>query len=134
MVRDGQYRRQYPCAVYRVRDALTRYVGHQSVIDLLNPIGRKVGARCDGKGDRNRDFHHTVKIDIYGSYTRATGVRLSDRLRRVAYSRYAGRLGTEDGFAYVSVRTPFNNAVNACLLYTSPSPRDRTRSRMPSSA
>ena len=26
------------------------------------------------------------------------------------------------------------NAVNPCLLYTSPSPRDRTRSRMPSSA
>ena len=25
-------------------------------------------------------------------------------------------------------------AVNFCLLYTSPSPRDRTRSRMPSSA
>ena len=24
--------------------------------------------------------------------------------------------------------------VSACLLYTSPSPRDRTRSRMPSSA
>ena len=26
------------------------------------------------------------------------------------------------------------NKLNACLLYTSPSPRDRTRSRMPSSA
>ena len=26
------------------------------------------------------------------------------------------------------------NSVNICLLYTSPSPRDRTRSRMPSSA
>ena len=26
------------------------------------------------------------------------------------------------------------NSVNDCLLYTSPSPRDRTRSRMPSSA
>ena len=26
------------------------------------------------------------------------------------------------------------NGVNGCLLYTSPSPRDRTRSRMPSSA
>ena len=25
-------------------------------------------------------------------------------------------------------------AINSCLLYTSPSPRDRTRSRMPSSA
>jgi len=27
-----------------------------------------------------------------------------------------------------------DNKVNICLLYTSPSPRDRTRSRMPSSA
>ena len=27
-----------------------------------------------------------------------------------------------------------NNQIDACLLYTSPSPRDRTRSRMPSSA
>ena len=27
-----------------------------------------------------------------------------------------------------------NGDVDACLLYTSPSPRDRTRSRMPSSA
>ena len=27
-----------------------------------------------------------------------------------------------------------NSAIAACLLYTSPSPRDRTRSRMPSSA
>ena len=26
------------------------------------------------------------------------------------------------------------NLANSCLLYTSPSPRDRTRSRMPSSA
>ena len=26
------------------------------------------------------------------------------------------------------------DSLNACLLYTSPSPRDRTRSRMPSSA
>ena len=28
----------------------------------------------------------------------------------------------------------FNDMANYCLLYTSPSPRDRTRSRMPSSA
>ena len=30
--------------------------------------------------------------------------------------------------------TIVGNICNACLLYTSPSPRDRTRSRMPSSA
>ena len=32
----------------------------------------------------------------------------------------------------IQVDTSFN--VDTCLLYTSPSPRDRTRSRMPSSA
>ena len=30
--------------------------------------------------------------------------------------------------------TPYSEEAYACLLYTSPSPRDRTRSRMPSSA
>ena len=34
----------------------------------------------------------------------------------------------EPGFYFASM------GVNGCLLYTSPSPRDRTRSRMPSSA
>ena len=32
------------------------------------------------------------------------------------------------------VRTPEKNGVKACLLYTSPSPRDLSTSRMPSSA
>ena len=31
-------------------------------------------------------------------------------------------------------KSKFDRAPNICLLYTSPSPRDRTRSRMPSSA
>ena len=31
-------------------------------------------------------------------------------------------------------RKPFVDTYKSCLLYTSPSPRDRTRSRMPSSA
>ena len=33
-----------------------------------------------------------------------------------------------------ATRPKFEGDYNACLLYTSPSPRDRTRSRMPSSA
>ena len=33
-----------------------------------------------------------------------------------------------------TVMTAMANGASACLLYTSPSPRDRTRSRMPSSA
>ena len=40
---------------------------------------------------------------------------------------------TDDGASWT--RTSSNNDIhNVCLLYTSPSPRDRTRSRMPSSA
>ena len=35
---------------------------------------------------------------------------------------------------YISKELAFERNLNACLLYTSPSPRDRTRSRMPSSA
>ena len=33
-----------------------------------------------------------------------------------------------------STQTKTMDVITACLLYTSPSPRDRTRSRMPSSA
>ena len=35
---------------------------------------------------------------------------------------------------YVFTFLAFNTVIYFCLLYTSPSPRDRTRSRMPSSA
>ena len=43
------------------------------------------------------------------------------------FSRATGEVGT-------ALVTSGPGATNACLLYTSPSPRDRTRSRMPSSA
>ena len=40
---------------------------------------------------------------------------------------------TRDGMDEFAIRS-LSRAIRACLLYTSPSPRDRTRSRMPSSA
>ena len=40
---------------------------------------------------------------------------------------------SEDGYKLPSTLDPHSWCGN-CLLYTSPSPRDRTRSRMPSSA
>ena len=47
-----------------------------------------------------------------------------------------GKIQVFDNWAYVAVKRELNKiALNKlCLLYTSPSPRDRTRSRMPSSA
>ena len=45
-------------------------------------------------------------------------------------------LGIKTGAAFdlQAVCSGFIYGINVCLLYTSPSPRDRTRSRMPSSA
>ena len=45
------------------------------------------------------------------------------------------RLATQEAFDRLGVdRAYFLTSINFCLLYTSPSPRDRQKSRMPSSA
>ena len=45
-----------------------------------------------------------------------------------------GLLGGDDEVPSVATVGPSVTQMATCLLYTSPSPRDRTRSRMPSSA
>eukprot|EP00656_Telonema_subtile_P042558 TRINITY_DN48271_c0_g1_i1.p1 TRINITY_DN48271_c0_g1~~TRINITY_DN48271_c0_g1_i1.p1 ORF type:complete len:107 (+),score=26.61 TRINITY_DN48271_c0_g1_i1:120-440(+) len=55
--------------------------------------------------------------------------RLKQQLTIAEQERDAAK---EEGRELREERDQLNN--NACLLYTSPSPRDRTRSRMPSSA
>ena len=53
---------------------------------------------------------------------------LNSELQRTAYESMAGKKGS------VVALDPRNGEILACLLYTSPSPRDATLSRMPSSA
>ena len=54
---------------------------------------------------------------------------------RTIPKEYGGYGATPDILKSRIIAEEFSNAqVNTCLLYTSPSPRDRTRSRMPSSA
>ena len=57
------------------------------------------------------------------------------RLRGIAQERADDKvfLRADGAIPYARVMQVMG-AMNACLLYTSPSPRDRTRSRMPSSA
>ena len=55
---------------------------------------------------------------------------LRERRRHGAASLRVQRHGRERGLS----RFPISPSNSLCLLYTSPSPRDRTRSRMPSSA
>ena len=68
----------------------------------------------------NKNFQKEKKLvlDYYKALDKAEGDEISKVL-----SNYIGKDYIWRGFH------PFN-----CLLYTSPSPRDRTRSRMPSSA
>ena len=74
-----------------------------------------------------------------GKEVRVTGI--GDRLamdRRAAWEYWYSRVASArwgSAFWHAVAWAIFGSAyVGACLLYTSPSPRDRTRSRMPSSA
>ena len=49
-------------------------------------------------------------------------------------SHYDSKVAEELGCSFISVMLQDTEMYRNCLLYTSPSPRDRTRSRMPSSA
>ena len=47
---------------------------------------------------------------------------------------FVDKLGLIEAYRYDNDAGRFTLVFLSCLLYTSPSPRDRTRSRMPSSA
>ena len=49
-------------------------------------------------------------------------------------TRHIAELGAHDEPVFLTYRANAKVDEDVCLLYTSPSPRDRTRSRMPSSA
>ena len=66
------------------------------------------------------------------SYSQFKEEILSDRIAKVVYKGDQMTITGDrlDGSKFETTHPIFKN----CLLYTSPSPRDRTRSRMPSSA
>jgi len=63
------------------------------------------------------------------------GATLQDLLRQLSHKRVPiGRLNRFWVFGTLQAKIAAAYLAWCCLLYTSPSPRDRTRSRMPSSA
>ena len=69
-------------------------------------------------------FYLGKSIEIL-SMVVATGISISFGIRQYKI---------ENDKIFKELFTGFNEKYDICLLYTSPSPRDRTRSRMPSSA
>ena len=80
-------------------------------------------------------------VVLYATFTRAANAPVPVTADELGGSeRYLAYVSTDKPVyrsgETVYLRTVFLNAKDntPCLLYTSPSPRDRTRSRMPSSA
>ena len=104
-------------AAFQITDAdapilIGKPIGNTQIY-ILDPNGNEVPVGCEGE------------VFIGGA-----GVTLGYRNRQDL---------TDERFVENRYRNPFTNYVSdllykTCLLYTSPSPRDRTRSRMPSSA
>ena len=66
------------------------------------------------------------KIDVKSDYEEID--------TRLASGWYVDSVGTSNKKKYKTKEVQFKIAKKSCLLYTSPSPRDRSLSRMPSSA
>ena len=77
------------------------------------------------------------KAKAYSDYLKDTKIELLDTRKTLPNLRYEQKYSTYIG-GVKNHRFGLFDAImlkdNHCLLYTSPSPRDRTRSRMPSSA
>ena len=84
-----------------------------------------------GEGNRDISFRGKAITVISSSGAEATIIdceaAIGDEHRGFIFDSGEDSLSVLSGFT-------ITNGFNSCLLYTSPSPRDRTRSRMPSSA
>ena len=96
-------------------------------LGLATPEKDTVGYSKIGKeGQRRRNFGNVVKD--------SEGEIVKERLSRVKRARPTGQLQNPDDIISTDKFLTAKRGSYRCLLYTSPSPRDRTRSRMPSSA
>ena len=93
------------------------------------------------KDKAGKAVDETTKDTIERVASALSGVEQTDALREHWYERFvwaldngalpAGRIISNAG---AQAYKPATSTINCCLLYTSPSPRDKRQSRMPSSA
>jgi len=96
----------------------------KSVWSFLDEIGLVLDLKRI-PGERNKEYRER----LYRVFTRPTDSTYQGMLNAITYE-----LGL-DFYDLISINFVGGPTdVGLCLLYTSPSPRDRTRSRMPSSA
>ena len=115
---------------------------------LLHAAGLEISRNLPQKEPREYDLVFDVKTT--GWFNVWSGARSMPVGAVVAFSSVAGRFGNQGQTDYSAANDLLCKVLSSfrhtrpqtrglaldwtCLLYTSPSPRDRTRSRMPSSA
>ena len=98
-----------------------------------NNKGEQYGWRYQESAQRNRITHLATDtyLDLLSSSSRQA---LGYRPDLVICDEPAAWPPNDGAYLYAALKTSLTKRPNACLLYTSPSPRDRQKSRMPSSA
>ena len=99
--------------------------------------------RLEGKVSDDA-FIKEVQWDTFGSVVLHMDLNTVDLKESITVTLSVDVVGTAPGskmggtvkhlMQEIEIECPANELPDRCLLYTSPSPRDRTRSRMPSSA
>jgi len=100
----------------RLREALRRLSRQEEATDIGNPLAAILALLVwQSRMDRAAHF------EVFADEERLTYTIAGDQYEMVAAPRFV-----QQELCWILCKL--------CLLYTSPSPRDRTRSRMPSSA
>ena len=98
---------------------------------LVHSVERQLESVRDNQKVGIERYFQTIVDQVVTFSSDPTVVQAADQFRE-AFSTFRSESAWDDGRARAATRSVADFYV--CLLYTSPSPRDRTRSRMPSSA
>ena len=115
---------------------VARDVAHAPVIAAFAELGKDGGFRPVATAPASDNRKQSAVGQLVTAY-RSMGTRWADLdpLKRLPRPKIVELDLAFYGFDDVDVNRNFSTGtLKGCLLYTSPSPRDRTRSRMPSSA
>ena len=114
------------------------WIDEQGVLKVgPESAGSTPGPACYGKGGVNPTITDALVVLGYlgKSELGYSAVQIDSGLAHQAISKLASNLSmTAEEVAEAIVRIAVSGMYLDCLLYTSPSPRDKTVSRMPSSA
>ena len=96
----------------------------------MNPLSSSAKSLMNPFLAPHLPLFETIRVERYAFST----LRQQIDDQRNNYKKYEDTLQTAENYTFSSVFDTLNVLEHPCLLYTSPSPRDLSTSRMPSSA